>query len=561
MKTVSNILALAFLSIGATAAPLHTVVYTPTDSLFVNPERGFYSHREVQAEGSALSVSGLLSIRNTKGQSLILRLYYLKKFRTGELSQAQLMLMEADFAAMRAAGVKCVLRFAYSQSESEADAPLSTVLSHLDQLKPLLEANRDVIAVVQAGFIGAWGEWYYSSNGLNNTSDRRTVLNKILEVLPVERMAQVRTPNYKQAIFSITQPLTALEAYTGIPVARTGHHNDCFLASEDDYGTYQDTSADKAYLSADTRFVPIGGETCAPSQFSGCANALRELARMRWTYLNSDYNSYVLAGWTSGGCMDEVKRRLGYRFELVEGQFADSVGPGTGLAVRIRITNRGWAAPFNRRPFHLILRKDGDTTTYYAPLPVDPRFWPAGDTTTVDVTVGVPASVEPARYELLLALPDPAENLQARPEYSIRFANVGVWEPGTGFNRLGHTVTVDPAASGGTYPDTLLFRPLNGTTGIRDIPELPGDHLRLLGSYPNPFNGEARILFTLARRSSVELSVYDMLGREVYSRAGEENSPGRHEILFDAGGLSSGSYIYRLRSLGAHASGRFLLLK
>ena len=57
----------------------------------------------------------------------------------------------------RKAGIKIILRFAYSIAMDEPDAPLSVILQHLDQLKPILQENKDVIAVLQAGFIGSWG--------------------------------------------------------------------------------------------------------------------------------------------------------------------------------------------------------------------------------------------------------------------------------------------------------------------------------------------------------------------------------------------------------------------
>jgi hypothetical protein len=542
-------------------AQLHHVTYVASDSLFPNPERGFYSHREVQAEGAPLTLNDLLSIRSVKNQSLILREYYLKKFRAISLSAAQLTLIQNDFNTMRAAGVKCVLRFAYSSSETDPDAPLSVVLGHLDQLKPLLQSNSDVIAVMQASFIGAWGEWYYSTNGLNTTANRRAVLLKILDVLPADRMVLVRTPNYKMDIFSITQPLSAGEAYTGTPVARTGHHNDCYLSSFDDWGTYQDTSADKAYLSKDTRYTAMGGETCSPSEFSSCSNAINESARLHLTFLNADYNSQVLTPWTTNGCMPEIQRRMGYRFELIAGDYSDSVRPGGGFSMHLQLTNKGWASPFNKRLVQLILRRVNDSTRYWAELPDDPRFWGAGDTVTLGLTVGVPGPIPPGKYDLLLALRDPAPALTARPEFSIRCANAGVWESMTGSNRLGHVVTIDPGASGQEYNGTIVFQPVGGSTGINEAPDVPGDLLRLYGNYPNPFNGATRISFTLSRQASVGLHVFDMLGREVYSRPEQAFPAGTNDFAFDATPLASGSYLYRLTVPGSVANGRLLLLK
>ena len=538
-----------------------TVEYAPSDTLFPNPERGFYSHREVQAEGAPLSLSDLNAIRNSKGQSLILRMYYLKKFRSTDLSAAQLNLMQTDFARMRQAGIKCVLRFAYSSGESDPDAPLEVVLRHLDQLKPVFEQNRDVIAVIQAGFIGAWGEWYYSTNGLNTTANRRAVLQKILEVMPHPIFAQVRTPNYKMYIFNRTTPIDSIEAYTALQYARTGHHNDCFLANADDYGTYEDTTADKAYLGDDTRFAPMGGETCNPNVLSTCPNALRELTRMHWTYVNSDYHATVLAQWTNGGCMPEIKRRLGYRFGLANGTYADSARPGGGLPVVLVLTNTGWAAPFNPRPVEVILRNPVDSAEYFVRLPADPRFWGAGDTVRISVTIGVPSDMPAGEYEMFLNLPDPSETLRFKPEFAMRLANGGVWEAATGYNRLLHAVRIDPAAAGEPYTDTLYLRLLDQTTAVTESGVPLPERFQLHGNYPNPFNASTRIAFSLPGQSRVGIAIYNMLGQQVAAVDGGELQAGHREISVEMPGLPSGVYFYRIRADGLGATGRMVLVR
>ena len=78
-------------------------------------------------------------------------------------------------------------------------------------------------------------------------------------------------------------------------LARTGHHNDCFLASSTDYGTYLDKTIEYPYLIIDTRYTAMGGETCNynPPR-SNCPTALEELKMFSWTYLNSEYEPNVL---------------------------------------------------------------------------------------------------------------------------------------------------------------------------------------------------------------------------------------------------------------------------
>ena len=180
------------------------VSYTPDNTIFSNPESGFYKYTEceVGTGTGSLNESTVRSWRINDNITLIYRIYYMRNFREAALTESVLTGIDNDFAAMRNAGIKCILRFAYSGNENEADAPVSTIVTHLDQLKPYLENNADVIAVLQAGFIGAWGEGYYSSNGLNSSAGRYQVYNKILKTLPARRMMEVRTPAYKKEYLS-----------------------------------------------------------------------------------------------------------------------------------------------------------------------------------------------------------------------------------------------------------------------------------------------------------------------------------------------------------------------
>jgi hypothetical protein len=77
--------------------------------------------------------------------------------------------------------------------------------------------------------------------------------------------------------------------------------------------------------------------------------------------------------------------------------------------------------------------------------------------------------------------------------------------------------------------------------------------------YPNPFNPSTTIRYALPERSPVTLIVYNALGQHLVTLVEGEQEAGRHEVKFDAAGLSSGVYFYRLQA-GSFVATRNLLL-
>lgn len=90
--------------------------------------------------------------------------------------------------------------------------------------------------------------------------------------------------------------------------------------------------------------------------------------------------------------------------------------------------------------------------------------------------------------------------------------------------------------------------------------ELP-DKFTLAQNYPNPFNPSTNIRFTVVGNGQTTLKVYDILGKEVATLVHGTLQAGSYEATFDAKGLASGAYIYRLQS-GEHvAVKRMILMK
>jgi len=440
---------------------LTVVNYTPDDSKFANPERGFskYTECNLGTGTGSLNESTLKQYRINDNITLIYRIVYLKNFKSAPLSEAALADLDKDFLTMRNAGIKCLLRFAYSSNETEPDAPFSIISQHLDQLKPYLEKNADVIAVMQAGFIGAWGEGYYSTSGLNSSGGRYQVYNKILEALPENRMIEVRTPSYKREYLQRSTNITSEEAFTALDVARVGFHNDCFLASSNDYGTYDNVTVDKAYLSKECLYVPLGGETCPPSGVDPAdgAKAQSEMRYLRWSHLNQDYYHGVNDLWKTDGSMDNIIRELGYRFQLLSGEYTGEVGQGGSFKARIILKNLGYAPLYNPRLVELVLKNTESAEVYKVNLGIEPRLWKPTLESAIDTVVGIPDDMPVGEYELYLNLPDPEVTLYGKPAYSIRLANQDVWDETTGYNKLNLKIQIGTTNKKDVYSGSLFF--------------------------------------------------------------------------------------------------------
>lgn len=549
------------------AQTLTTLRYDPTDANILNPERGFHHYTEYRQGSAPLSSSTLANVKH-QGHTLVIRLYTITPFITGDISEAWLNVMRQDFQTLRTAGMKAIVKYRYSTAIGSPDAPLSQVIRHAEQLKPILHENADVILTVHAGFIGAWGEWHSSTNNLTTTANMRAVLEAVLDAVPEDRQVNVRTPGYKRSIYSRTTPITPEEAHGGSDYARTAHHNDGFLASATDLGTYSTSTMAivKAYLEEDTKYTFMGGETGGgpTGNYYLCENAMQEMRRMHWSYLNRGWYGPTIDSWIRDGCYNRIQNELGYRFVLTEGRFTDRAAPGNTVRMELDLNNEGYSAPINRRRFRILLRSTSDPNLLYGvDPPSDPRYWFGGQTRNLAFDFGLPQDMAPGSYEVILFLPDPYPSIADRPEYAIRLANAGLWEASTGFNRLQHVLVVDPEAGGTPYTGHQWFKAGTATS----IPEPDGsgpDAFRLMDAYPNPFNPSTVIRYQVSGAhggAPLRLTIHDLLGREIAVLVDDVMPAGEHRVRFQAGHLPSGSYIIRLASAGAARTSLITLIK
>lgn len=421
------------------------VEYKESSKIFPNPERGFYKHYDfLSAKASPLTASAVQAARIEGGITLFYTGHYLTEFVKSDISDKFLQLVRKNMQALRDGGGKCILRFAYTNDQGKKpwDASPEWVARHIEQLKPVLQEYSDVILCFQSGFIGVWGEGYYTDNFVFDPQTpeqhklRKAVVDAMLDAIPSDRQVALRTPMFKRMMYadSYTDTLTLATAYNGSSRSRICAFNDCFGAAADDYGTFAGNET-REYWKKDTRYVLMGGETCNVSDYCKCKQSLKDCEDYHWTYMNSGYNGDVLNRWKTDGCYDEIERRLGYRLSLADAYYSSEPQAGGYYRVKLNIMNNGFAAPMNPRAVELVLVDGNGAKTVYELKDVDPRYWFANQTITLDKVITLPEDAS-GECTLYLNLPAPEATIHDNPLFSIRLANDDVWEEKTGYNKI-----------------------------------------------------------------------------------------------------------------------------
>lgn len=474
-----------------TSASAHTVSYRADNSTaFANPERGFHNRYEIIDDvnvndyaSSATSIAGFnpdmldrtFARAKADGNTIIHSYIHLDKYKTSDLPEELLDNLASGLAAVRQQGLKVVLRPAYAWSDSPSVSE-EQIMRHIEQLGEVFTANSDVIFALEAGYLGPWGEWhdapYCAFTNRSEADTRYRIIKKIMAETPANIPVAMRYPIFIREIQYLSDhdmvpagstPLTQQER------DRIGFHNDAFLADSADCGTYDNptwmdnnhyyTIEEKRQWMYDMETSEgyntyMGGESMDSSGNNDAAgnNVQSEMARLNTSELNEDYAKVNTDIWknadlpASGNdpaetAFQRIKRKMGYRIRLIDATFSTTAAAGQSFAFSAHLANDGYAGPIKQRPLYAVF--DNGSDRYNILLEnVDVRSWLSGSVDLPQQTVALPEDMRAGTYRFALWLPDSAPGLQSRPEYSIRFANLGVWDAEKGYNVLSDAVTV-----------------------------------------------------------------------------------------------------------------------
>lgn len=429
-----------------------TVNYQPSSLVINNPEIGFYHYTSTGSSGgyNLLTASTLTGYRINENITVIQRQFFLRDFITGiPITSTYLKNMKTDFNRIRTAGAKVIVRFTYTSSSSYTvfQPTKAQILAHIAQLAPIINANKDVIASIQAGFIGKYGEWYYTGSTEFGNADytqytntqwtnRKQVMDAMVNSFHSSIPLQVRYVYAKQKMYGNTY------------IGRIGFYNDAFLGTYGDSGTFLvsgsqgvPSAIDVTYWQNNTVNNPVSGETNMVNiPRTDCATATIELNNFNWSLINKDYFPTVISNWQTNGCYIEMQKKLGYRYELISSDLINNV-------LTISVKNTGWANVFKPRKAYLVFRST--SATEYKFEISSTNGWSEGIVKTI--TIPLSYALPTGTYKLYLYLPDPNST---SVNYAIQFANVNTWVPTNGYNDLFQTFVVNGAL---TAKQTKVF--------------------------------------------------------------------------------------------------------
>lgn len=318
--------------------------------------------------------------------------FYLTGYRGTEIDSAGFQAMQVYFDTLRAHGLKALLRFAYSTDPGVNDASQADMLRHIGQLRPFLEKNKASIHVLQAGMIGAWGEWHSERKRVS----RKKMLRTLADAVPGDMYLQVRLPAFRKLLGRRNPAL-----------CRTGLHDDSFFGKTKakPYGNGGFDPGTRMYRAALEQAAqsPQDGELYWSSWnlsngiYCDGYQAVERLAELHFTSLSAvhGYKDHpqkesetamgrwkeqeITPEWLSArgipcdpawfrretgeqaprSVFEYVRDHLGYRFQAKTLWIEGALQAGGQIELRLSVANYGFAAGFHLQAGFALLDQTG----------------------------------------------------------------------------------------------------------------------------------------------------------------------------------------------------------
>lgn len=423
-----------------------------------NPERGFYKLVQVELSKDKEDLESFkeeIEKIETEDEdvSMISFQLNLKNYVTNtKIETKKLQEIQEYFDIMREKGYKVIFRVVYDSEGKENPEPeFDKILEQMDTLKEIYTNNKDILYVVEAGYLGAYGEWHDGKYD-ENKEYRNQIIKKLLEIVPSNITINLRKPSF---ITDYTEEeINENNAFSQIDVARLGLHNDGYLASETDYGTFEIDERDESLLYQHnlTKYTSFGGEsTKSESKYNNFENAIEDMKYRHCSYLNKTYDREVKEKWKKSTYYSNtdiysgqngykyIQDHLGYRFVLREVKLKQE---GDSQRISMKLENTGFGNIINPKDVEIIY-KQGDTT-FTSKVETDIRkdLSKEENISNLNYLINLPKGIKPGNYDVYIKISEPYESLKYNTKYNIQFANINIWNENIGANFIGN-VTIE----------------------------------------------------------------------------------------------------------------------
>ena len=314
--------------------------YVEIEGDLKNPDRGWYlqlghNHNIVYP----YEISDL-------GNTSLYRVYFsLKKYQNKEIEIQTIERFKEILIQAKKYNVKIIPQFYYHWGDSKdrnrqklypkkikngkwISPSEKLIFKHVEQISKIINNHKDSVAYVHAGFLGSWGEWHGDQYGdgwkFSKKKFRKKLIIKMLDELDNEVFIALRYPfDHKQ--------IKDLPGYE-----RLGLHNDCPNMKTDQYPKM------KAHLLV--KNSPVDGETCQlpPKTSYKCKTMMKYFKKFQFDSHNISDWSGAISRWRKGGCLNEIGKKLGYRFVIKGSKYKDDY-------IYFKVANVGWGKSFKSR--------------------------------------------------------------------------------------------------------------------------------------------------------------------------------------------------------------------